>query len=468
MRNRTLVRTAAKAVLGGLLVLSLGLFSGPLVDQRGFSAAHAAAPDMSRFYVYFPLFLRSGTPLFPVEYQIPHTDAPERAALQALIAGPPEAGPLFLRLPVQTKVLESTVKDGFCTANLSKEILDLNVGAGGEAGVLSSIVNTLALWKYPPTTHVQILVEGKKLETLAGHVDITEPLEPSWDSVFKILPDVQQHWSGGAVALLQVLDIVHGYDDGTFQPEREVTRAEFVKLLTEAIQSPYVSGQAPFEDTKGHWSEPHILEAIEAGIVVPSEYGATFDPDGILPREEMAHLLARASARYREDHPEVVFDDPVEVPEISDIGSVQPEYLEGVTASVQQGLIHGYPDGTFGPKDGLKRSEACMVIARMMEMKGKKLLLLTPKRGFTWTEGNLNVYGCASAFEGNVQFRIRSGDGSEVFAGYTTSTCGMGWGIFGFSLDRTLLNGKDPAVLEVFLVSAKDGTEYSKVTVPLK
>ncbi|MHB1127002.1 MAG: GerMN domain-containing protein [Bacillota bacterium] len=111
--------------------------------------------------------------LVPELRQIPQQPDMPKAALEELIKGPtdPELNGL---IPKETKVLDVTVKNFTAYPNFSSEITRMSVGSSGEALVIASIANTLI--KFPGVEQVVILVEGQQLETLAGHVDLTEPI----------------------------------------------------------------------------------------------------------------------------------------------------------------------------------------------------------------------------------------------------------------------------------------------------
>jgi hypothetical protein len=141
--------------------------------------------------------------------------------------------------------------------------------------------------------------------------------------------------------------------------------------------------------------------------------------------------------------------------------------LESALESARRGLIKGYPDGSFGPKNGLTRGEAVTVIARMMEVSGDRVILSTPRPGYQRGDNDVFVVGAATAFEANVNFRLTAEDSSEAMYSYTTATSGMGWGMFGICVKAEVLENLNAHELEIHLVSPKDGEEYSKVTVPL-
>lgn len=111
--------------------------------------------------------------LAPELRRLDATQCTPEKVLQELIAGPkdPNLKPV---LPQNVRVLGVKVEKGLATVDFSREITHLNVGSRGEVLVLAAIANTLT--KLPEIERVQILVEGKKIETLAGHVDITQPL----------------------------------------------------------------------------------------------------------------------------------------------------------------------------------------------------------------------------------------------------------------------------------------------------
>jgi spore germination protein GerM len=92
-------------------------------------------------------------------------------ALEALFAGPPKLSKLLPIFPKETKILGFSLKQGIAYVNLNQSATQLNVGSSIEVLAVASIVNTLT--KFPDVFRVKISVEGKEVESLAGHVDVT-------------------------------------------------------------------------------------------------------------------------------------------------------------------------------------------------------------------------------------------------------------------------------------------------------
>lgn len=453
-------------------LLSVLITSSVLPFPKAYSA-----PGMSRFFVYFPLYLKTGIYLMPVEYMVPYTTSLARQAIEALIQGLPDwlvksSGMMTVSLPREAKVQSISIKDKLCTVDFSRDIKKISVGSGGEAALVNAIIATLCQFE---TVHsVKILIDGKTSESLAGHVDISQPLKEYQvqSMVFQTFPDAAQHWAGGAISAVQVSDIVDGYPDGTFKPDRSLTRAEFLKMLVETLKLPYATegDQAvlPFKDVGNHWCLPYLIRALSSKIITPQDYDDTFKPDEPISREEAAYLLLKGSDVYLANHPELTLPGQGETLKFKDANQIQERYASSVQECVRRGFINGYPDGTFKPEGTLTRGEACTILARMQGIQGKDILLLGPKPGFKWDGSRLFVTGFATAFEANVNWRIKFQDGGDFMGeNYTHTSNGMGWGSFGLCIDSAFLNAEESLVLQIYLRNMRDGGEYSLVQVPL-
>ncbi len=101
----------------------------------------------------------------------------EEAVVRELIKGPSGAG-LKRTIPPETSLLSLSTENGVAGVNFSKGIQDSRYGgSAGESMLIYSIVNSLT--ELPGINQVQILVEGKKIESLYGHIGAAEPLEPN-------------------------------------------------------------------------------------------------------------------------------------------------------------------------------------------------------------------------------------------------------------------------------------------------
>lgn len=177
------------------------------------------------------------------------------------------------------------------------------------------------------------------------------------------LSDLEGHWAQGTVEKLVEGGVVSGYPDGTFRPDKNITRAEFAALTVRAFHLKTGPGKT-FDDTAGHWAEDVIKTANYHGVVEGYSKDA-FGPDDPITREQMATMIVNATKADSQGNSKIFTDS-------DQIADWAREFVDKAAAT---GLIAGYPDGTFRPQAHATRAEAATVLD-----KGKKLvekLLLT-------------------------------------------------------------------------------------------
>ena len=106
--------------------------------------------------------------------------------------------------------------------------------------------------------------------------------------------NAQNTWAINYINSAKTAGVISGYKDGSFKPDKAVTRAELIKMAVTATGLTVESQQGAFKDTRGHWAEKYIATAVKAGIV--SGYSdKSFKPDAPVTREEAAKIIAVAS-----------------------------------------------------------------------------------------------------------------------------------------------------------------------------
>jgi len=105
----------------------------------------------------------------------------ESLAVKALIEGPAVEGH-GASIPEGTELLSLEITDGVAYANFSEEFVANHWGGStGETMTIYSVVNTLT--ESANVTAVVFMVEGEELESLAGHMDLTGPIERNEDII---------------------------------------------------------------------------------------------------------------------------------------------------------------------------------------------------------------------------------------------------------------------------------------------
>ncbi|WP_223634638.1 S-layer homology domain-containing protein [Planococcus sp. 4-30] len=122
--------------------------------------------------------------------------------------------------------------------------------------------------------------------------------------------DVQtSHWFYDEVLYLSEKKIVAGFLNGTFQPNKKTTRAEAAKMLAIALNISSSTKKTEYSDINSdHWAENDIAAVTEAGLFNGYANGS-FKPDKNITRAEMAQVLALAY-KFEANNTQVFKDVP--------------------------------------------------------------------------------------------------------------------------------------------------------------
>lgn len=170
----------------------------------------------------------------------------------------------------------------------------------------------------------------------------------------KTFKDIEQvNWARESIEYLLENNIVNGVNDECFEPQRNVTRAEFLKMIVLAfnIQSEK-SGEA-FNDTKSEdWYYEYAVTGKNTGIVTGDENG-NFNSDINISRQDMAVMLYRCMKKNSSENISLYFEDNEDVNDYA---------LEAISVLSGMGIINGYEDNTFRPDSNATRAEAAKMI----------------------------------------------------------------------------------------------------------
>lgn len=204
---------------------------------------------------------------------------------------------------------------------------DLPPGANGTIIAQFSVASTV-----PDGT----VIENRAKGIVSGYQDSLSP------TVFVKVGQVQHN------------AFIQGYPDGTFRPEKPITRAEIAAILTRIMGlNPQTAGNPNFSDVQStHWAFGYISAVVEAGVM-QGYPDRTFRPDQSITRAELATVMVRARGLF----PLIVA--PPTFPDIA--GHWAAGYIEAAQRAM---FITGYPSGDFRPDQSITRAETVTLIDR--------------------------------------------------------------------------------------------------------
>jgi PKD repeat protein len=190
------------------------------------------------------------------------------------------------------------------------------------------------------------------------------------DYVLVSFPDVPVQppfWALDQILSCVDAGIVVGYPDGTYQPETTVTRDQMAVFIARALAGgdsdvPAGPATATFSDVPtDYWAFNYVEYAVSQGVVLGYPDG-TYKPTEPVTRDQMAVFIARAIAGGDSGVPAFTG-----TPSFSDVDASNWA-LNYVEYAVSQGVVLGYPDGTYRPGDSVTRDQMAVFVARAFKL----------------------------------------------------------------------------------------------------
>ncbi len=171
-------------------------------------------------------------------------------------------------------------------------------------------------------------------------------------------------WAGRQIEVAAAKGILEGRGDKEFVPNGTVTRAEFAKMIVKTFGLEDASAKASFTDVNdSDWFKPYVAAAVKSGLVNGREEGK-FDPNGKITRAEMATIAARALQAV--NGVKVTADVDSALKNFDDAKAIHDSLKAGVALSVGQGIVVGEEGNKFNPNADSTRAQAAVVIYRLL------------------------------------------------------------------------------------------------------
>src|SRR5665648_802330 len=167
--------------------------------------------------------------------------------------------------------------------------------------------------------------------------------------------DISGHWAQTTIQSWVDNGLIKGYPDGTFKPDNNITRAEFITLVNRAFE---YTNTAPISFTdvnQNAWYASAIGVAVEAGYISGYPDG-TMKPENPISREEAATIIMRIKN---------LVANPAAVSVYTDASSIT--WGKGEVGAVTAAkIMQGYPDGSFMPRGLITRAETVIALDNAM------------------------------------------------------------------------------------------------------
>ncbi|WP_304508981.1 S-layer homology domain-containing protein, partial [Anaerotignum sp.] len=173
-------------------------------------------------------------------------------------------------------------------------------------------------------------------------------------NAFAASSDIHGHWAEKTITAWQDKGLISGYQDGTFKPNKPTTRAEFARIMNQALGLSN-KGNVSFSDVSASdWFYNDVAVALGEKYTAGYPDG-TFKPNETITRAQAAVFIAKA-----------IDASGGSVAAFTDSNDIPNWAKDSVGAIVAKGYMSGYPDGSFKPNAVLTRAEAVSTLNRIM------------------------------------------------------------------------------------------------------
>lgn len=242
------------------------------------------------------------------------------------------------------------------TINIDKPFADINTakstGVLFAGGAVSFVPSTFA-------------ADGSKTVVTIQRIGNSIYTAISSDITFK---DVANNWSKKFIDTMVNKQIIAGYVDGTFKPQNNVTRAEFVSILVNALGVKTVGASTyGFTDVASNkWYADAINSAAKLGLIA-GKGDKTFSPEATITRQEAASIVANALKFVAKPVTVTTTESTSLYTPYKDKTKVAAWAKENVAIAIKSGIILGVSPTALNPLGTSSRAEAVTMLSNFLE-----------------------------------------------------------------------------------------------------
>lgn len=175
--------------------------------------------------------------------------------------------------------------------------------------------------------------------------------------------DLNNHWAKSYVLPLAEEGIIQGKSAGVFDPDGQITRAEFLTLALKVAELPAEIYEPSYADVSENQWFAKTAYAAKRGALV--DENMTPDnallPDAPILREEMTAVIMRVIDVMRGK----TVDATQNFTDAAQFSAWASDYI-GKAANL--GIVTGNPDGSFNPRGNATRAEAAVIFSRLKDL----------------------------------------------------------------------------------------------------
>jgi hypothetical protein len=224
----------------------------------------------------------------------------------------------------------------------------------GEFNTVFKLINKITAGE------VKEVIQETPVET-PEETPVAEPAEEATEITFT---DITEEYKFAETAIYELAKkkIIDGIGGGLYAPEKEFTREQFCKIIVAALGYELKEYEGAFSDiNKDRWSANYVQAAVDAGLFVGYPDG-TFMPEKVISRQEMAVVAAKAAIAKELVEEAKVNKFVMEKSNYTDKEDVADWAGNAVAWLEAQDVFLGIAGEKFEPVKNVNRAEAALVV----------------------------------------------------------------------------------------------------------
>ncbi len=179
--------------------------------------------------------------------------------------------------------------------------------------------------------------------------------------------DAEGHWAKEAINDMGSRMVINGVGNDMFQPNRNITRAEFAAIVVKALGLKPGVGAESFKDVQdSDWYSGYVKTAFEYKIV--AGYSAdTFGPSDSITREQAMTMIAKAM-KLTTLKAELSEGEMQQLLGAFKDGGKTAAYAKGsIAACIKTGIVLGKTGSMLAPKQNITRAEVAVIVRKLLQ-----------------------------------------------------------------------------------------------------
>ncbi len=263
---------------------------------------------------------------------------------------------------------------------------------------------------------MKFTMKKHKLVTILSIIAIIFTLSPASAFAAEPISDISGHWAKDQIQSFVDSGYVQGYPNGTFKPDSNITRAEFMTIANKAFGYTEKAEINYSDVAAGSWYADAVATAKAAGYINGYPNG-TMKPDAPITREEAAVIVAKIDALTSNETAANTFTD----------GANLAAWSKGsIGACADAKIFNGYPNGSFQAANLIERGESVVALSKALAYKDAPDTVTATVTNITTSGFQLTL---SPAVDGLTQSAVTltQGDNNVSVSAITTTTTGAAY-----------------------------------------